>query len=412
MSFVSNKNVSLVAAILPQAVANEVVDNVFKQGERNALIIDARGTLMRDRWYQALLPMVSPEREYIQFLVPDAEVDHTMEAIVTAGNLHLPGAGAVFAVPCDDVVHTEDFQLWKNSQWENDAFNASKVLRENLTAIFCIVPKGDTEALSRAAMTAGAHGPVIFYCEGRGLRDRLGWLRITKNRDKEVVVVIVDNADAIAVTEAIVDAGDIDMPGRGFLYRVPIQKGVVNIGSTIGRHRYPATMHQIISAIDEIKGGATWRDQRVNELIGTGQSAGLNLFGKVRERVYLKNQCSLNCIVGRKDVESLVEVALAAGAPGANFSFAKFFDSDDRSTTGGVRYHRERGILRFILPETISKRVGLQLQAACIEQDINEVCLFTTPVTRAITYIADPNRADATSNQPTSREQLSSALGD
>ena len=219
MAFVSNNNVSLVTAILPQDIANRVIDAVFQQGERKALIINARGTLMRERWYQALIPMVSPEREFIQFLVPDLEVDRFMRGIVTTANLHLPGAGAVFAVPCDEVVHTADYELWARSDWESDTFDASKVLKENLTAIFCIVQKGGTEAVSRAAMQAGAHGPIVFYCEGSGLRDRLGWLRITKNNEKEVLVAIVDNADAIAVTEAMVDAGDIDLPGRGSLPR-------------------------------------------------------------------------------------------------------------------------------------------------------------------------------------------------
>ncbi len=400
MAFLSNKNVSVINAILPQHIANQVVDDVFQQGERSALIINARGTLMRERWYQALIPMVSPEREFVQFLVPDAEVDHLMEAIVATGDLHLPGAGAVFAVPCDDVVHSEDFLLWSGTSWESDSFNASTVLKENLTAIFCIVQKDQTESVSRAAMQAGAHGPIVFYCEGHGLRDRLGWLRITRQREKEVVIVIVDNADAIAVTEAMVDAGDIDLPGRGFLYRMPVQKGVVNIGSTFGRRRHAANIQQIITAIDELKGSSTWRDQRVNELIGTGQSAGLTLFGKVRERRYLKNQCSLNCIVGRKDFEPLVEAALRAGAPGANVSFAKFFEFDNRATAAGVRYHRERGIIRIILPEDRRRTVLETLQETCTENDITGVCMYSTPVTRAITYIADPGDPNATTNRP------------
>jgi len=399
VSFVSNKNVSLVSAFLPQEIANRVVEDVFQKGERKALIIDSRGTLMRNRWYQALIPMVSPEREYVQFLVPDVEVDHLMESIVASGNLHLPGSGAVFAVPCDDVIHTEDYELWSGNAWETDTFDASEVLKENLTAIFCILQKGDTETVSRAAMLAGAHGPIVFYCEGSGLRDRLGWLRITKDNEKEVLVVVVDNADAIAVTEAMVDAGDIDLPGRGFLYRVPIHKGIVNIGSTIGRHRYAATMQQVISAIDELQGSSGWRDQQVNELVGTGQSAGLNLFGKVRERVYLKNQVALNCIVGRRYIDTLVDAGLAVGAPGANFSIAKIFESDDRATAGGVRYHRERGIVRFIVSADRLDALTRGLTSACEAESITDVCLYSTPVTRAVTYVADPSHPDATTNR-------------
>ena len=67
---------------------------------------------MRERWYQALIPVMSPEKEYLQLLVPDRELDRVMEAIVSAGELHMPGSGAVFAVPCDQLMCTEDFPLW------------------------------------------------------------------------------------------------------------------------------------------------------------------------------------------------------------------------------------------------------------------------------------------------------------
>ena len=393
--FVQHNNVSVVSAILPQQRAAAVVESVFAAGDRDALLINARGTLMRDRWYQALLPMMSPEKEFVQFLVPDREVTHIIEAIVSAGELHLPGSGAVFAVPCTHLSCSEDFALWSNAAWESDPLDRSRNLRENLTAIFCIVQADQTDQIARAAMNTGAHGPVVYYCEGRGLRDRLGWLRITKKTHKEMLLVIVDNADAVIVTEAMIDAGDIDLPGRGFLFRVPIQTGLVNIGSTFGSQRYAANMQQIIAAIDELKGSAQWRDQRVNQLIGTGKSAGLSLFGKVRERCYLSGQCILSIIVGRKHAETIVDAALAGGAPGANFSYAKLIEAESRSGPRGVRLNRERAIVRVILAEERLTSVVIAIQAACAEHAISEVCHYSQPVTRAITYVPEPENGTA-----------------
>lgn len=393
--FVQHNNVSVVSAILPQQRAAAVIEDVFAAGDRDALLINARGTLMRDRWYQALVPMMSPEKEFVQFLVPDREVTHIIEAIVSAGELHLPGSGAVFAVPCSHLSCSEDFALWSNAAWESDPLDRSRNLRENLTAIFCIVQADQTDQIARAAMNTGAHGPVVYYCEGRGLRDRLGWLRITKKTHKEMLLVIVDNADAVIVTEAMIDAGDIDLPGRGFLFRVPIQTGLVNIGSTFGSQRYAANMQQIIAAIDEIKGSAQWRDQRVNQLIGTGKSAGLNLFGKVRERCYLSGQCILSIIVGRKHAETIVDAALAGGAPGANFSYAKLIEAESRAGPRGVRLNRERAIVRVILAEDRLTSVVIAIQAACAEHGISEVCHYSQPVTRAITYVPDPENGSA-----------------
>ena len=61
--FVDHHNVSVVTAILPQHGTNRVIEQVFAAGDRNTLLINARGTLVRDRWYQALLPVMSPENE-------------------------------------------------------------------------------------------------------------------------------------------------------------------------------------------------------------------------------------------------------------------------------------------------------------------------------------------------------------
>lgn len=385
----THKNVSVVHAILPQHIANAVIDAVFAVGDRTTFLLNARGTLVRERWYQALLPVMSPEKEYLQFLVPDPEVAHVLETIVDAGELHLPGAGAVFSVPCEEFTCSSEFALWESSAWEGDAFNASRNFRENLTAIFCIVQPDQTDQIARAAMAAGAHGPVVFYCEGHGLRDRLGWLRITKKRNKEVMLIVVDNADAVAVTEAMIEAGDIDLPGRGFLFRVPIQSGLVNIGSTVGARRYAASMQQIIAAIDDLQGNTTWRDQRVSQLMGQGNSAGLRLFGKVRERTYLNGQMLLTCIVARRHAAKMVDHAIAAGAPGANISYAKMFEADDDDGRAGVRLHRERALIRFVIAESARADLTAALAAAAASEEIKDICLYAQPVTRAITYVPE-----------------------
>ena len=112
------------------------------------------------------------------------------------------------------------------------------------------------------------------------------------------------------------------------------------------------------------------------------------------------DQCNLNCIIDSEYVEVLVDAALAAGAPGGNVSSAKLFEVDDRETAGGVRFHRERGVIRLVLPEDRRKNVMDAMQNTCIEKDINDVCIYSTPVTRAITYIAEPDNPNATTNRP------------
>ncbi len=383
---IHNNKVSVVTALLPRMSADSVMERIFNEGDPNVLVVNARGTLVKDRWYQSLIPTVSPEKTLLQFFVPDPEVDHIIEEIIDSGGLQQAGAGAVFSVPCDSFAYTDDFSLWSAGADFDDAPDASDALKENLTAIFCIVQPEQTDVISRAALQAGSHGPIIHYCEGRGLRDRLGWLKITKKNAKEVLVVVVDNADADAVAEAMVAAGRIDTPGRGFLYRMPVQKGLVSIASTFGSRRQPATMQQLVAAIDSLKGGTSWREQSVYQ--GTAaRGAGLNLFGKLRVRQSLTGQVILSCISARKHAAVVMDAALAAGAPGANASQAKFIEADAERYSRGVRLNLERSIIHMIVPLTQLEAVRDAVVQTFDRLEMSNACVYTQPVTRVNTYI-------------------------
>lgn len=386
MSFRSKDNISIVTAILPPSNARKVIDTLFQMGEHNSLMQNARGTLIRDRWYQSFLPVISPELEYLQFLVPDPQVDSIMDTIAATARLNLPGSGAVYSVPCDKVEYGDGFDLW--SSVEDGDFNASIGLKENLTAIFCIAQSDQVDAISRAAMQAGAHGPVIYYCEGRGLRDRLGWLKITKKQTKEVICLIVDNVDKVAVTEAMIDAGKLDIPGHGFLYRMPVQKGLINLPSMVGNRGYTANLQQVIAAIDNLKGNTDWRDQSVIELGAAGKGAGISALGQFQERSWLLDQVCFGCIVSRKHSDTILDAMRNAGAHGANVAFARFIELEAKTTASGIRLNRERGVIRSVMASAISGEVMAAVRLLCEEQGIDDVCMFLQPITRGFTYIA------------------------
>jgi len=378
--------VSVVAAILPPASAKPVIERLFASGERNAFVTNARGTLIRDQWMQRFLPLISPEKEILRFLVPDSQVDGVIRDIAEAGGLRFPGAGAVYSVPCDDLYHTPDFPIWKDLESEDGVTDASIALRENLSLLSCIVQPEQTEAVSRAAMQTGAHGPVVFYCEGRGLRDRLGWLRITKKRTKEVVTLIVDNADADAVVAAITLAARLEMPGRGFLYRMPVQKGIVSLASIVGSRNYAADMQQIIGAIDNLMGNTDWRRRSVVRLNGGAQAAGLGL-GEEEAGALPQAQTRLTFISGQAYTPLLLDAALEAGASGANVMSARFVEAESRVAMGR-RLNRERNWVQTVMPSDRASAVLQAVMQAAEAEGVTETCLFAQPVSQVVTYRA------------------------
>lgn len=381
------ENLSSVTAILPQSTAGRVLEDVLNRGGHGATVFTARGTLLRDHWLQRLIPVMSPVMRYIQVLVPDDEVDGLIEEIYTVGGLHRPGAGAVFSIPCEEVVYSNDYPVWSPS--ESSVSNASLNIKENLTAIYCITRRAEIEAISRAAMQAGSHGPVIQLCEGRGLRAGLGWLRITSKPDKELFAVVVDNADADDVFDAIVRAGRVGAPGRGIIYRLPVQKGVVNLTSVYGHAHQAATLEQIISAIDELKGDAHWRDQSVLDLGRTGKVAGVGLAAEGPGE--LKDYVSLICVVRRENLDAMMDAAMQAHAPGINVVYGKFSETE-KSKTVSVSLTRERAVLRTILPRSQMAAVRKEILDTADTHKLPEICLYSQSVSRVVAYVPEVRR--------------------
>ena len=150
----------------------------------------------------------------VPLLAPTDEVPHLVSTIVERARLHQQATGAVFSTPCDHAYFGSEFNVWP-SRDDTPAAKSAHNLTENLNIIYCTVGHKLSDRVSKAAISAGAHGPIVYYGEGRGLRDRLGWLRITKEHEQEVLMVIADESDADQVFDAMAKAGELHLPGRG-----------------------------------------------------------------------------------------------------------------------------------------------------------------------------------------------------
>jgi len=90
--------------------------------------------------------------------------------------------------------------------------------------ITCIVQRGNGEAISKAALKAGAGGATTFFARGSGTRERLGLLGLAIVPEKEVVMVLSEEKDSARIFEAMAEAGKLDVPGMGIAYITPVIK--------------------------------------------------------------------------------------------------------------------------------------------------------------------------------------------
>ena len=213
--FSTQHALSVVTAVLPNSTANRVIESVAEES-RTTLHWKARGTLLHDHWLKRWFPPIGPVKSMLQFLVPTADVDPLVSSIVEESKLHQQATGAVFSTPAEHVYLGSDFQQRSAASSGGTTGGKQHAMRDNLNVIYAIVAPEFTERVSKAAINAGGHGPIIYYSEGKGLRDRLGWLRITKEAVKEVLMVIADQADSEEVFDAMAKAGEMHLPRTWF----------------------------------------------------------------------------------------------------------------------------------------------------------------------------------------------------
>jgi nitrogen regulatory protein PII len=304
---------------------------------------------------------------------------------VMEGKLRRFGAGSIFALPCEELVCSEDFPLMLPGRYSFKSETFDIQFKSAFAELVHITDRGAGEPIARAAIKAGAQGATFTYVRGYGLRDRLGLLRITKSHDKELVVVVVDEYDRDAVFEAMAMAGQVDQPGRGLVYQLPLGKGIANLSSVFHARKHSASIQQMVRAIDELQGNTDWR---ANQLLVHDPKA---------EAFADKSQCLsrdlklLKIILRRKDVEVLLGALLDHGIAGASVSTLRCAEAEREESLGKARLHREFGSISLVLPPSELAGLCETVRQTVIEHEMPETCYFvnTVPQMRTFAILGD-----------------------
>ena len=369
---IKSKSVSLINLILSKESLVKVTNAVRDAGANGIFQISARGSILTEGGFlQKMFPPPAPEQLLIQVLVGNDSIEAVVDAAVKAGDLSKVGAGAVFTINCDEAIASSRFP----SNLPKDEFGETNISSSgDMEAICCICEKGIADDIAQAALQNGAPGPTVTFGEGGGIRDKIPLLRITKGPEKEFVWCVVDKSDADDVFAEMARAGRITEPGRGFMYSIPVASGLINVSSTISSSAHGANMEQIISAIDELKGGKDWRS-----LSADGKS-------KALKTTFLENLIGLYCIVPRDQYEEVYDAVLKSGAPGVSTNFGIMIDAHDEDDDGQNQNEEWALVYTSVGPNNVES-VRESVQQEIEKLGIDKFAFYTLPIPRALTYL-------------------------
>lgn len=289
--------------------------------------------------------------EVFRVTVPvDAEAT-VVATLIRAAELDAPGRGSIFSQRIDEYGEAEPPRIAAPPDAE-----PRRTLLRDLTLITCILSMaGSGEQMARVALDLGSCVPVVTLGTGTGVRDRLGLLRITVPPDKEIVHLLVPEHDANEIMRLLIEEGRLDRPGRGFVYRTPVEAGLLDTSLRIGKQDHAASIEQIIAAVDELKRGTGWRKR-----FATIDPHG----GDPTRLLRLDNrEIALVCSEGRAG--RLVDAAIAAGAGGATTSRIRRLPIAD--TEGGVAA-RERSTIS-VPGDIVEPVISAMVDAGAISEE-------------------------------------------
>lgn len=176
-----------------------------------------------------------------------------------------------------------------------------------LAGIYCIIQRGRGHLLAQAAIDSGSPVPYIYYGIGGGIRDRMGLVRITIPSEKEMINFVVAEHDVNGIINLLIDAGNLDRPGMGFIFSYPVLRSLADTRTHMDKRMASASIGQIINAIDNIKGNTDWRKRTIAPV-------------SAPDRNFLKDLSNITLICNDTRSKPILDIAMDAGAPGATIS--------------------------------------------------------------------------------------------
>lgn len=308
--------------------------------------------------------------EILSFLTTTDSEEAALATVIKTGGLSTPGRGMAFS---EKVTLVEAHPLCAENKPSGFKSAGESRLLSDLVEICCIVQRGQGNAVAKVSLDTGTCVPAITFGHGTGVRDKLGILRITIPAEKEVVNIVASRMDADAVMNLMVDVGKLDQPGKGFIYYHPIGKGVVNTKITIGMPKHAASIEQIISVIDEMKGGAVWRSRS-----GTADGDGKG------DRPCLTNLIDMTLLCDEGRGEDLVKAAMSVGAAGATISKQKHICPED---SGACKVSPARESCNLIIGEAQIPTILEAVTKAGAFDDKSHGLIYHRPAPKAITFL-------------------------
>ncbi|MFP4039277.1 MAG: hypothetical protein ACLFS7_01940 [Desulfosudaceae bacterium] len=373
----ADKTLSCITAYLHRNISKDVLEALKEVKVGDIHLSSARSLVIEEK--KGLLAML-PGRDLAQdpldivfFLVKPGMEDPLVSLIIEKGHLYYPGRGSVLV---EEVELIDQHELFGDHDIQPFERPAQPVHLYPCVGICCIMKRGQGDKVARIALDTGTCVPAVHFGTGTGVRDKMGLLRITIPPEKEIIHAFPTFHEADHIMEMMIEAGRLDQPGSGFIYSFPVKKGLVNTKVNRGEQSHAASIEQIVTALDHMKGNTEWRRRRT---VVEKRSA--------RKKKYLRGLVDMVLLCDGGTGMDLARAAMSAGAEGATISGTQHIRPPDSPDPALRHIPPARDVCSMVIPEETKEAVTNALAEAGAFSDRCHGRIHWRRTSKAFTYV-------------------------
>jgi nitrogen regulatory protein PII len=111
-----------------------------------------------------------------------------------------------------------------------------------VSLITCVVQKGMADVINQSLLDAGVQGATVHQGVGTGIRERMGFLGVAVEVEREIISVLVAKDQLARIFERMFLAGRLDTPGMGYIYATPLVQAATYIPAHLLEDRPTSAM--------------------------------------------------------------------------------------------------------------------------------------------------------------------------
>ena len=182
----------LISVYIIRPLTKTILGAMEKAGVKDYNIVAGRSPQIEEKSNQGgflslLFPgtgIVDEPVDVIQFLVSEDKEDAILKYLISEGQLMMSGRGSIYS---ENVEVPKAHNLCVVNQVQDVPAVDNVDMLEELSAVCCIVQRGQGQSIAQAALESGVGAPNVTFGVGTGVRDNMGLLRITIPANIELV---------------------------------------------------------------------------------------------------------------------------------------------------------------------------------------------------------------------------------